>query len=47
MYRYKILATPHVIQYILAAYFMTNSLYLLISYAYIGPPPLFLLSGNH
>ena len=38
---------PCVVQYILVAYFIHNSLYLLISYPYVTPLPSPLPTGNH
>ena len=35
------------VQYILIAYFIPNSLYLLIPYPYITPAPFHLSTGNH
>ena len=40
------LCTP-VVQYILVAYFLPNSLHLLILYPYIAPPHLPFPTGNH
>ena len=37
IYSYKILTLPHIVKYILVAYFIPNSLYLLILYPYIAP----------
>ena len=38
---------PFIVQYILVVYFIPNSLYLLLPYPYIAPPPFPLPLGNH
>ena len=38
---------PYAVQYILLAYFIHSTLYLLILYLYLAPSPLSLLTGNH
>ena len=45
--KYNIGFTPCVVQYIPVAYFILNSLYILIPYSYIAPLLSPLSTGNH